>query len=74
MTGREEKIVTWLIPTLMTAILSLVGWMALNIERMSENLAVVVFRVESQAASLQDINHRVHDLEIFAAAKQQRPR
>lgn len=69
MTSGEERSLTWIIPGLMTATLSLVGWMAININRMSENLAVVVYRVEAESTYTKDLNNRLRNLEIFAALK-----
>lgn len=67
MASKEESVITWVIPGLMSATLALVGWMAININRMSENLAVVAFRVDAQSSYVKDLNSRIHNLEIASA-------
>ena len=66
MTTRDEKIVGWLIPALMTATLGLVGWIGITINRISETLAVVAYRVDSTAVAVKDLGLRVGSLELFA--------
>lgn len=42
----ESKILNWLMPALMSATLAVLGWMAININRISENLAVAVYKID----------------------------
>lgn len=69
MTAKEERAITWVIPGLMTATLSLVGWMGINIQKMAESLAVVAFRVEAQATYTKELNIRIRTLELATTAR-----
>lgn len=69
MQTKEERVLSWLIPGIMTATLGLAGWMTVSVNRISENVAVIAFRIEAQAAYVKDLNKRVRELEIFAALK-----
>lgn len=69
MAERDHAVVTWVIPSLMSAILAVVGWMALSINRLSESLAVMVYRVESQAGEMRESERRIRFLENYAVMR-----
>lgn len=47
MASSADKLNSWLMPTLLTAALAVLGWMALTLTSISESLAVVVYKVEN---------------------------
>lgn len=66
---REDQFITWLIPILMSATLGFVGWIAINISKISENLAVVAYKVEAQTSAIHDAELRIRVLEKYASIR-----
>lgn len=54
----EKKLLDWLMPVLLSATLAVLGWMAVNINRISENLAVAVYKID-------DHEKRIDVLELY---------
>ena len=52
----------WLMPGLLSATLAVLGWMAVNINRISENLAVAIYKVD-------DHKKRIDYLELYCRVK-----
>ena len=48
----EKKMLDWLMPALLSATLAVLGWMAININRISENLAVAVYKIDDHEKRL----------------------
>lgn len=65
----DHTALTWVIPSLMSAILALVGWGVLSINRLSETVAVVMYRMEDNSRYMKEVERRVHRLESFAVLK-----
>jgi len=43
----NERVIGWLIPSLLSTTLAVLGWIGININRISEDLAVMTYRLES---------------------------
>lgn len=43
----HQKLTGWMVPALLTGALGILTWMATNLNRISESLAVVVYRLEN---------------------------
>ncbi len=69
MPSKDDLVITWLIPALMTATLSLVGWISISINHMSESLAVVTYRIEANSLQLKEAEDRIHHLELYAVLR-----
>lgn len=54
----ETKVLNWIMPALLSATLAVLGWMAVNINRISENLAVAVYKID-------DHEKRIDVLEVL---------
>ena len=50
----EYRVNGWLIPTLLSTSVGLLGWMNISINKISESLAVVTYRLETQVVDLRD--------------------
>lgn len=42
----HEKILDWVIPTFLAALLTVLGWIAININEMSKSLAIAVLKID----------------------------
>ncbi len=43
----NDKFVSWLIPAIMTGTMAILGWVGNTLNKISESLAVVVYKVEN---------------------------
>lgn len=60
---KSEDVLNWLIPSLLTAVLAVLGWMAISMNNISTSLAVVVHQVHSLTDGQNDHETRIKFLE-----------
>lgn len=55
----DHRVTSWLMPTLLSVTVALLGWMSLNLNRISESLAVAVYKIDNHDKRIETIEHHI---------------